>query len=654
MFFFESLKLSNEFKDYCNAVSFILQKKALSNNDVFRVYCSYSKQKRNCKIDSKKAKKSIKAFLNIANMSCEPTLSKNCLVCKYYKRCFELLKSKDDISLISTLNRGEVNTLKNKGITTINQYSYKLKPSSLRANHQWKKYPSEIKALAIRESKTLFFNVSEFNLPEKRIYLDFETIPDTKLVYLCGLLIEKGNESKYEYFWLNDIINQSQFFISILERLLNLSDYAIYHYGSIDLKIVKSFLDSSNRNQKYSRILEQFQDVYSIIKSKIFFPLNSNSLREISDYLGFNSKNKIRNGLQSIYWKLFWDIHQEKDIKKEILNYNKEDCYRLRLLCEWLSKFELKDNIKPLVETSSDFKWNRVNFVVDSFNSINRCSYFNYQRQKVYIKTVSPVKNHINRYLKKKKIKTKTIELKSPSFCPECGGLMLYTHQIYLKELIDLEDLPSGFKAVNKKHITRRYKCKNCGFVFTPPEHKIKDRYGYTLKAWVINCIIYYRIKIIKIPKFLNELFCIEISSSQISRIKEEFALKYKEAIQSIKEELIKSNLIQIDETKVRLKNKSGYIFAITNMNSTIYLYRDTRETLFLEEFLKGFKGVLVSDFYSGYDRLECKKQKCLIHLIRDLNDTLLKFPFDEQLKMLCYSFGELLNEIICKVNKYG
>jgi hypothetical protein len=46
-------------------------------------------------------------------------------------------------------------------------------------------------------------------------------------------------------------------------------------------------------------------------------------------------------------------------------------------------------------------------------------------------------------------------------------------------------------------------------------------------------------------------------------------------------------------------------------------------------EFLKDYKGILISDFYSAYDSLNCIHQKCLVHLIRDMNDDLWKSPFD-------------------------
>jgi hypothetical protein len=85
-----------------------------------------------------------------------------------------------------------------------------------------------------------------------------------------------------------------------------------------------------------------------------------------------------------------------------------------------------------------------------------------------------------------------------------------------------------------------------------------------------------------------------------------------------------------------------------------VYLYRPNREADFLKEFLKGFTGVVVSDFYAGYDSLNCRKQRCLIHLTRDLNDELLKNPFDDQLKEIVSSFGLLLRGIISTTDKFG
>jgi hypothetical protein len=89
-------------------------------------------------------------------------------------------------------------------------------------------------------------------------------------------------------------------------------------------------------------------------------------------------------------------------------------------------------------------------------------------------------------------------------------------------------------------------------------------------------------------------------------------------------------------------------------MEEVVYVYRETREGDFLQTMLKDFKGVLVSDFYAAYEAIRCPKQKCLIHLIRDLNDDVLKHPYDEELKRLTLAFAVLLKPMVETVDRYG
>ena len=77
----------------------------------------------------------------------------------------------------------------------------------------------------------------------------------------------------------------------------------------------------------------------------------------------------------------------------------------------------------------------------------------------------------------------------------------------------------------------------------------------------------------------------------------------------------------------IKLMDMYGFF---ANYDSVYYQFRETREPEFLKELLKDFKGVLVSDFYTGYDSMECEQQKCLVHLIRDLNEDFMKHQLDE------------------------
>src|SRR3979411_1638098 len=71
-------------------------------------------------------------------------------------------------------------------------------------------------------------------------------------------------------------------------------------------------------------------------------------------------------------------------------------------------------------------------------------------------------------------------------------------------------------------------------------------------------------------------------------------------------------------------------------------------------QLLRGFRGVLVSDFYAAYESIECEQQKCLIHLMRDLNDEILNNPFDEEAKLIALWFAALLKPIVETIDRRG
>jgi hypothetical protein len=69
---------------------------------------------------------------------------------------------------------------------------------------------------------------------------------------------------------------------------------------------------------------------------------------------------------------------------------------------------------------------------------------------------------------------------------------------------------------------------------------------------------------------------------------------------------------------------------------------------------LEEYDGVLVSDFYGGYDSVTRRQQKCLVHLIRDLNDDLWKNPFNKELEHFVGQIRDLLVPIFHDVERYG
>jgi hypothetical protein len=131
-------------------------------------------------------------------------------------------------------------------------------------------------------------------------------------------------------------------------------------------------------------------------------------------------------------------------------------------------------------------------------------------------------------------------------------------------------------------------------------------------------------------------------------------ARRYRSTVRLILAKLIAGAIIHADETHVNFQKGKGYVWVLANMEEVIYLYKPSREGEFLHELLTGFTGVLITDFFSAYDSLPCKQQKCLIHLIRDMNHDLLTNAFDDEFKSLVSEFGQLLRTIVATIDKFG
>ena len=176
------------------------------------------------------------------------------------------------------------------------------------------------------------------------------------------------------------------------------------------------------------------------------------------------------------------------------------------------------------------------------------------------------------------------------------------------------------------------YFCYKCKKHFMVENMRRLPTYGHNIMLWSVNQKIQYKLSSESIVNVLKDSFSIKSSATQMTHFKEIIAKKYEDTYNEIIKKMSRSKLIHIDETIARIKGIDGYVWVFANYDSVYYQFRETREPDFLKELLQGFKGVLVSDFYTGYDSLECEQQKCLVHLIRDLNEDFMKHQLTKNL----------------------
>ena len=117
---------------------------------------------------------------------------------------------------------------------------------------------------------------------------------------------------------------------------------------------------------------------------------------------------------------------------------------------------------------------------------------------------------------------------------------------------------------------------------------------------------------------------------------------------------ILASPFVHVDETKISIQGIQNYVWVLTNGMHVVFRLTETRETTLIEKILSAYKGVLVSDFYAGYDAVACRQQKCLSHLIGDLNDDLWNNPFNSELESFVAAVRDVLVPIFEDVGKYG
>ena len=135
---------------------------------------------------------------------------------------------------------------------------------------------------------------------------------------------------------------------------------------------------------------------------------------------------------------------------------------------------------------------------------------------------------------------------------------------------------------------------------------------------------------------------------------KHEFAEFHRPTYQAILRRIAAAPMVHVDETKANIIGACGYVWVFAAQDDVAYVYTNSRDSSILGRVLDGFRGVLISDFYAAYDSMPCPQQKCLVHLIRDMNDDLFRNQLDPDLRDVVQAFAGLLKPIVSTIDECG
>jgi hypothetical protein len=221
--------------------------------------------------------------------------------------------------------------------------------------------------------------------------------------------------------------------------------------------------------------------------------------------------------------------------------------------------------------------------------------------------------------------------------------------------VVDLVFRKSGCRKTVTKFVGVKSRCPKCGNLYNPLSIGWHPHaFGHALEAWTIYQRVVLRLPYRVIIQVTEHFFSIGISKGTVVSFLQYLADFYAPTEAAILQAILQSRAVHVDETKINIQGVDHYVWVFTDGQHVVFRMTETREADIVQKVLARYEGVLVSDFYPGYDAMPCRQQKCLVHLVRDINDDLWKVPFDRELEGFALEVQALLVPILEAVDRYG
>lgn len=599
-------------------------------------------------------------------------LNKHCPSCQFQAHCLARAEKEDNLSLLAAIKPKDVQHYGKKGIFTVKQLSYVYKPRrpSKRAKNLQATHKPELQALAIRTGKIYLQQIPTISRQNVELFFDIEGIPDRQLYYLIGLLIYEDNTCSYHAFWADTAKDEGHMWSTFLEKVSQYPNAPLYHYGSYDSRAMLTL--SKRHRTEIAGLDKRLININAPIYGKVYFPVKSNGLKEIGTFLGATWTAANASGLQSLVWRYYWDQTRDMQYQGLLVTYNQEDCLALKVLVDELS------NIKASAQTLS-----HVDFidqpkkqttpsgeeVHNQFETMLEFAHANYDKKKIrfrpneedskpaQVKQYHHVKKGYQGHRKVRPKATKVILVPTREVCPHHEEPLLPSKRLSKRLIINLVIAKNGIRKTITKYMGIKGYCPKCCRCYAPPEIKkygSNQLYGYEFQAWLVYQRIALRMTYESIAEMVTEQFHEKMPLSYTVIAIKNLSASYAEAEKGIIRHLLESPFLHADETPITIKGATQYVWTFTTDKHVIFKLSKTREATLAHEFLKDYNGILITDFYSGYDAIACRQQKCWVHLIRDLNDDLWEYPFDSEYEAFVSEVRNLIIPMMEAVQKYG
>ncbi|MGA1622482.1 MAG: TM0106 family RecB-like putative nuclease [Synechocystis sp.] len=268
-----------------------------------------------------------------------------CNLCHWYDHCYALAQSQQHLSLVPGVTPSRYESLQTLGVMTIPslaqlQTSQVAELMGLAIAEQLQK-----QALAMVEKRAMLKPHQRYvPLPQASVelYFDIEAEPERNLDYLLGVIVvdrQRGTE-QFHGFLAQTPEQEAEIWQAFIALVQQYPHAPIYHFSEYERETIKRLAKLYNTPQGLrEQLLSQCVDLHHHVVQHVICPVESYSLKSLANWLGFQWRDAMASGDQSVCWYDNWLTSGDRQFLDLILRYNEDDCRATLILKDWLHQF---------------------------------------------------------------------------------------------------------------------------------------------------------------------------------------------------------------------------------------------------------------------------------------------------------------------------
>jgi transposase len=206
-----------------------------------------------------------------------------------------------------------------------------------------------------------------------------------------------------------------------------------------------------------------------------------------------------------------------------------------------------------------------------------------------------------------------------PTQCNHCGSLDIEPTNEFEDHVV--ADIPEPKLEWHRyrRHVYRCRCCAKCsqgrGDLELPGSH-----IGPRARLLTAYSRAHLGISLGKTQSLLHDFFGLTVSRAGLLGHLRWAGQLFEPVVDELFERLRNSPVVQGDETGWRINGQTAWAWCFRDPTLALFLIdRHRSHDVLVRALGESFAGTLVSDFYAAYNGLECSKQRCLVHLLREL-----------------------------------